>query len=105
MGEQDRARDTAELVKEIMERRRHPEQGYRSCLGIMRLGQSFGAERLEAAARRALHLGSYSYGTVKNILAAGAYRLPLEEEIRTSPMGRHETLRGSDYYVEREASC
>jgi hypothetical protein len=87
-----------------MESRSHAEQGYRACLGIMRLGQSFGAERLEAAARRALHLGSYSYRTVKNILAAGTDRLPLEEEVLTPPPN-HENVRGADYYTEREISC
>ena len=94
----------AQLVTHIMENRPHREQGYRACLGIMRLGQSFGAERLEAAARRALHLGSYSYRTVKNILAAGTDRLPLEEEVLTPPPN-HENVRGADYYTEREISC
>lgn len=96
---------TAELVARIMEARRHPEQGYRSCLGVMRLGKSFGDQRLEAAARRALHLRSYSYGTIKNILAAGTDRLPLEDELQPVQLGLHENVRGADYYVEREAAC
>ena len=59
---------TAELVKEIMERRPHPEQGFRSCLGIMRLGRHYGRERLEAACTRALVLKAYSYKSVESIL-------------------------------------
>ena len=59
---------TAELVKEIMERRPHPEQGFRSCLGIMRLGRRYGEERLEAACTRALVLKAYSYKSVESIL-------------------------------------
>lgn len=51
---------TAALAEEIMGRRPHPEQGFRSCLGIIRLGQRYGAARFEAACARAAHIGSYS---------------------------------------------
>src|SRR5438094_835554 len=59
---------TGQLVAAILATKRHPEQGYRACLGLMRLGQKHGAARLEAAAARALHLGAPSYRTVQNIL-------------------------------------
>src|SRR5499427_2359913 len=52
---------TAQLVETILASRPHPQQGFRSCLGIMRLGKSYGAERLEAACRRALTIGACSY--------------------------------------------
>ena len=52
----------------ILRSRAHPQQGFRSCLGIMRLGKSYTDERLEAACRRALHLGATSYKSVKSIL-------------------------------------
>src|SRR5690606_23628837 len=42
------------LVQRILESKPHPEQGYRSCLGLMRLGKQYGVERLEAACFRAL---------------------------------------------------
>ena len=93
------------LVTRILEHRPHPEQGYRFCLGLLRLGKKYGAERLEAASRRALHLRSYSYQTVKNILAAETDRLPLEDEIPAVPVPVHENIRGADYYVERETPC
>jgi hypothetical protein len=64
--------EAAQLVTHILETRPHPEQGYRSCLGLLRLGKTHGPDRLEAAARRALHLRAFSYQTVKNILASGA---------------------------------
>src|SRR5262249_55907274 len=51
---------TAQLVETILASRPHPQQGFRSCLGIMRLGKSSGAERLEAACRRALTIGACS---------------------------------------------
>jgi transposase len=95
----------AALVTAILESRPHPEQGYRACLGLMRLGKSFGAERLEAAAARALHLRAYSYRTVKNILAAGTDRLPLEPEATAAPVPGHENVRGAAYYQPQEAAC
>ena len=68
------------VVAGILKSRPHPEQGYRACLGLMRLGRRYGAERLEAACARAERLRSYSYRTVKNILASAQDRLPFEDE-------------------------
>src|ERR1700731_422554 len=59
---------TAALCELILERRPHPEQGFRSCLGIVRLVRPFGAERLEAAATRAIEIGTLTYGSVRSIL-------------------------------------
>src|ERR1700686_959911 len=58
----------AALCEVILEARPHPEQGYRACLGIGRLRGPFGAERLEAAAARAIDIGARTYGSVKSIL-------------------------------------
>src|SRR5690606_9905914 len=52
---------TAALVEAIMKERRHPEQGYRSCLGILRLGKTYGADRLEAACARAVAVRARTY--------------------------------------------
>jgi len=93
---------TAELVTHILDTRPHPEQGYRSCLGLMRLGNKHGEARLEAASRRALHLRSYSYRTVKNILSAGTDRLPLQNETPAPAAPSHENIRGAAYYATQE---
>lgn len=73
----------------------------------MRLGTKHGAERLEAASRRAIHLHAYSYHTVKNILSAGTDRLPLEldTEANVSRLPEHDNIRGAAYYVTKEISC
>ncbi|MFQ5791970.1 MAG: IS21 family transposase, partial [Acidobacteriota bacterium] len=92
---------TGRVVTNILETFRHPEQGYRSCLGIMRLAKRYGADRLEAACCRAEHLGSCRYQTVKNILAAGMDRLPLEaQQLPTSSVPVHDNIRGPDYYAK-----
>jgi transposase len=91
---------TGRLVEGILKSRPHPEQGYRACLGLMRLGRKYGPERLESASARAEHLRSYSYLTVKNILAAAQDRLPLEAESAVVPVTPvHENIRGADYYA------
>jgi IstB-like ATP binding protein len=58
---------TAALCELILEQRPHPEQGFRACLGIVRLAGPYGAERLEAAAERAIEIGARTYGSVKSI--------------------------------------
>ena len=68
--------DTAQLFTVILESKPHPEMGYRSCLGILRLGKSYSAERLEAAAQRALASGACSYHSIKSILKRGLDRQP-----------------------------
>jgi transposase len=93
---------TGRVVAGILKNRPHPEQGYRACLGLMRLGRRYGAERLEAASTRAEHLRSYSYRTVKNILAAAQDRLPFEGEPSHDPTPPHDNIRGADYYAATE---
>ncbi len=94
---------TGRVVAGILESRPHPEQGYRACLGLMRLGRQYGAERLEAACTRAELLRSFSYRTVKNILTAAQDRLPFEAEpAALSPTPSHKNIRGAHYYAAEE---
>ncbi|HLF48835.1 MAG TPA: IS21 family transposase, partial [Methylomirabilota bacterium] len=88
---------TARVVQGILASRPHPEQGYRACLGLLRLGQARGADRLEAACARADRLGVHSYRTVKNILAAGLDRVPLDDTA-PSPLPAHANIRGAAYF-------
>ena len=90
---------TGRLVAGILERRPHPAQGYRACLGLMRLGREHGADRLEAACQRAEHLRSYRFRTVEQILKHQQDRLPLDEP-PARPALTHENLRGATYYEE-----
>jgi len=89
---------TASVVRTVLERRAHPQQGFRSALGIMRLGKSFGEERLEAACRRALKLGACSYKSIDSILRQGLDRKALPEQQELGLSIEHDNLRGSDYY-------
>jgi transposase len=59
---------TGQLVEAILAAKRHPEMGYRSCLGILRLAKTYPAERMEAAARRALRARAYNFQSMDSIL-------------------------------------
>ncbi|MCC6831499.1 MAG: IS21 family transposase [Thermoleophilia bacterium] len=89
---------TAALVTEVMASRPHPEQGFRSCLGIMRLGQRYGDARLEAACARALAVRALSYRSVESILKAGLDALPLPGSEPVMSIGDHANVRGPGYY-------
>lgn len=91
---------TAELAEKIMAKRAYPEQGFRACLGLLRLGNDYGGDRLEAACARALHLGADSYKSVKSILktALDRQRLPLHKETAKGRFIEHRNIRGAEYY-------
>lgn len=90
---------TKALLEAILDDRPHPEQGYRSCLGIMRLEKRYGAERLDAACRRAVIVRARSYKHVARILKNGLDAQPLPNEVpHDESRPTHEHVRGSGYY-------
>jgi len=89
--------NTAKLVEAIMAGKPHPEQGYRACLGIIRLGDKYTPERLEAACKRSLTIKAHSYKSVKSILKTGLEQAPLASKTLT-PGLTHENIRGPEYY-------
>ena len=89
---------TAALCEQILEARPHPEQGYRACLGIVRLARSFGAARLEAAAERAIDIGARTYGSVKSILDNKLDRSPAPMRPADTAPILHPNIRGPRYY-------
>jgi len=91
---------TAQVVETILASRPHPQQGFRSCLGIMRLGKSYGDERLEAACQRALTLGACSYKSLESILKNGLDRRPLPQKPEATAGSSHANIRGPHYYEE-----
>ncbi len=93
---------TAQLFAEILQSKPHPEMGYRACLGLLRLGQRYSTQRLEAAARRAVSTGACSYPSVKSILERGLDRQALETP-SSSPPVVHENLRGASYFASRSS--
>ena len=89
--------NVAIFAEVVMLERRHPEQGYRTCLGVIRLADKLGAARLDAACRRALEINARSYSSLQSILKNG-----LESKHRTrnteEPAINHPNIRGADYF-------
>lgn len=92
--------ETAQLANAILTERRHPEQGYRSCLGILRLGKKYSPERLERACARAHAAGARSYRSVSSILEKGLDQMPPPPApaAPTTSFDDHENVRGQAYY-------
>ena len=90
---------TAQLVSTILASRKHPQQGFRSCLGIMHLGKTYTDERLEAACRRALTVGAVSFKSVQSILKTGLDQQPLAQSSTQDSLPiDHPNIRGGKYY-------
>lgn len=87
------------LVTEMLDERPHPEQGYRACLGILRLGKRYGEDRLDPACARALLSGARNYRHVESILKHSLDKVPLTEATaeNNTPV-KHENVRGPGYY-------
>jgi len=90
-------RNAAALVEIILRERAHPEQGFRACLGILRLAKTFGRERLEAACERALEIGARSYSSVNSILKNNLDRRRPDTPA-DGPAIAHDNIRGPTYF-------
>ena len=91
---------TARLFEQILEEKPHPEMGYRSCLGIIRLAEQYSAARMEAAADRALRTGACRYQSVKSILKNSLDQQPLAEPPTLPAPSPHDNIRGAGYFSE-----
>ena len=83
-----------------MASRPHPEQGYRSCLALIRDAKRYGNDRTEAACERALRIGSPTRKTVMAILNRGLDRAQALDDEPATPqrLGVHDNIRGGDYF-------
>ena len=89
---------TAELFERILGEKPHPEMGYRSCLGIIRLAEEYSSVRMEAAANRAIRTGACRYQSVKSILKNSLDQQPLPE-LPSQPLPpSHDNIRGAEYF-------
>jgi transposase len=89
---------TSMLCELILEHKRHPEQGFRACLGILRLAKPYGSKRLEAAAAYAIEIGAYTYRSVKSILENNLDRRPALKPTAEQGTILHTNIRGPRYY-------
>ena len=87
-----------ELMDQIIEHRDHPEHGFRSCLGIIRLSKTYSPERVEAACKRALELKAYNYKSIKSLLTRNLENQSTAAAKNIIPL--HANVRGGSYYRE-----
>jgi transposase len=102
--------NTEAFVEVVMRERKHPEQGFRTCLGVIRLAKTFGRDRLEAACERALTINARSYSSLHSILKNGLDRTPrtpatpsrackrMHCRVIDEPAITHPNIRGADYF-------
>jgi len=88
--------NTRSLISSVLSSRRHPQQAYRSCLGILKFGDKYSHEHLELACGLAVEVEAYSYKAVKHIL--NNKKDMLDEAISQKEPVSHEHVRGSNYY-------
>ncbi len=88
---------TAALTQAIMTDRPHPEQGFRTCLGILALEKTYGQARLEAACQRGDLIKARSVDSIRSILKTGLDRAFLDPEPEAEPL-RHDNIRGRTYF-------
>jgi transposase len=86
------------VVQSLLHQRRHPQQAYRACLGILRLGKAYGDDRLEAACERAIAIGATSYSSLKSILKNGLDKQRVSTPGQTHLPPEHANVRGPGYY-------
>ena len=89
---------TAALIERILHAKPHPEQGFRACLGILRLVRPWGAERVEAACQRGIDIGARSYNSIVSILRNNLDRAYRPQPVPDEPPVQHSNLRGGQYY-------
>jgi hypothetical protein len=89
---------TEQFITQLLERRRHPEQAFKSCMGVFRLGDVYSRERLERACAMALRQRAFSSRSVRNILKNNRDVMADEKAAQQLALPLHENVRGAGYY-------
>jgi transposase len=87
-----------EAARHLMAERKIPEQAFRPCLGLIRLGKRYGNDRVDRACSRALKMNIVGYRHIESMLKTGRDRIPMADETQDHPVVAHDNLRGAGYY-------
>ena len=77
--------------------RPHPEQGFRTCLGVLSLVKTYGPQRVDAACQRGVTIRARTVTSIRSILKTGLDRAFLEASEEATPL-QHANIRGGGYY-------
>jgi hypothetical protein len=86
------------FITRLLEVKQHPEQAYKSCMGVLSFEKKVGTERLINACRRALDYNIYNYKIIQTILNKGLDLLTDDEPDKESILPKHNNIRGNNYY-------
>lgn len=88
------------VIEAVLSSRQHPEQSYKTCMGILSLSKNYGDVRLDKACKCALDYENCSYKMIKNILNNNMDLMNSESTDVNSTLPEHENIRGNQYYME-----
>ena len=91
-------KDVRLFIEKILDKKQHPEQAYKSCMGVLNFARRVGKERLISACKRALDYGHYNYKIIENILEKGLDRMDQDSQESNTDMPPHSNIRGKDYF-------
>jgi len=86
-----------EFIIQVLEKKQHPEQAYKSCMGVLSMERKVGRERLTNACKRALEYGIYNYMIIKKILDRNLDKIK-DEPLLDEALPKHNNIRGENYY-------
>ena len=89
--------DCQDYIIKILDKKQHPEQSYKSCMGVLQLNKKVGRIRLNNACKRALDYGAYNYNIIVNILEKG-WDVIEDTPEEQSQVPNHKNIRGKEYY-------
>jgi transposase len=89
--------ETEALILAVLARRPHPEQGFRTCIGVLRLFRGLDAARVEAISHRAVEVGVLTYASVASIIKHRLDQSASPQAADGTPL-LHENIRGSGYF-------
>ena len=87
-----------EFIILVLDRKKHPEQAYKSCMGVLSFAKKVGNERLSNACKRALDHQVYNYKIIDNILKRGLDKIVEGPEPQEQQLPVHKNIRGDEYY-------
>ena len=90
--------ETLQVIEKVLQSRKHPEQAFKVCLGILNLAKKYGAQRLNKACGKANRFGTYSYKRIESMLKLGVEEEGQQGLEFVSSIPAHENIRGSHYY-------
>lgn len=91
--------NATEVINHQLTKRKHPEHGFRACIGLLNLAKRYSEERLELACQRALAIHAPNYKNIVSILKSGLDKVPVDTpQQQTDILFQHDNIRGADYY-------